>query len=131
VANYLDRLRELGVSQRTVQLERDTWILLQSVSPKEAAILIGEKRDAIADPEFCSIYLEYDAAFDWSPDDPRLSGLADRTQRWLANRRGRLESKARAVQDPTIGQLLATSAGASSPAWDRLTEIGRQRRAGR
>jgi DNA-binding transcriptional MerR regulator len=129
VADYLDLLQELGVSQRTVQLERDTWILLQSVSPKEAAILIGEKRDAIGDPEFRAIYLEYDEAFDWSPDDPRLSGLADRTQRWLADRHGRLEGKARAVQDPTIAQLVTTSAGASSPAWNRLTEIARQRKA--
>lgn len=118
------------MSQRTVQLERDTWILLQSVSPKEAAILIGEKRDAIGDPEFRAIYLEYDEAFDWSPADPRLSGLADRTQRWLADRHGRLEGKARAVQDPTIAQLVTTSAGASSPAWNRLTEIARQRKAG-
>jgi hypothetical protein len=130
VADYLDLLQELGVSQRTVQLERDTWILLQSVSPKEAAILIGEKRDAIGDPEFRAIYLEYDEAFDWSPADPRLSGLADRTQRWLADRHGRLEGKARAVQDPTIAQLVTTSAGASSPAWNRLTEIARQRKAG-
>ena len=56
--------------------------------------------------------------------------LADRTQRWLANRHGRLQGKARAVQDPTIAQLVATSAAASSPAWDRLTEIARQRKAG-
>jgi DNA-binding transcriptional MerR regulator len=37
VADYLDRLHELGVSRRTVQMERDGWILMQSVSPKEAA----------------------------------------------------------------------------------------------
>ena len=80
-----DRLRELGVSQRGVQLERDGWILMQSVSPKEAAIWIADKRDAIGDPEFRAIYLEYDAAFDWSPDDPRLD---DRAHRWLANRAG-------------------------------------------
>ena len=113
-----------------MQLERDGWILMQSVSPKEAAILIADKRAAIGDPEFRAIYLECDAAFDWSPDDPRLSGLADRTQRWLANRHGRLEGKARAVQDPTVAQLVTTSAGASSPAWDRLTEIATQRQAG-
>ena len=81
VADYLDRLRELGVSQRTVQMERDVWILLQSASPDEAAIWIADKRDAIGDPEFRAIYLEYDAAFGWSPDDPRLHALADRTKR--------------------------------------------------
>src|SRR5262249_17855928 len=72
VAAYLDRLRELGVSRRTVRLERDLWILLQSASPREAAIWIADKRDALGDPEFRAIYLAYDAAFDWSPDDSRL-----------------------------------------------------------
>jgi DNA-binding transcriptional MerR regulator len=130
VADYLDRLHEFGVSQRSVQMERDIWILLQSASPKEAAIWIADKRDAIGDPEFRAIYLEYDAAFDWSPDDPRLYPLADRTQRWIANRYGRLQGAERPVQDPAIAQLVATSAGASSPAWDRLTEIAKERKAG-
>jgi hypothetical protein len=35
------------------------------------------------------------------------------------------------VQEPAIAQLVAASAGASSPAWDRLTEIAKQRKAGR
>ncbi len=130
VADYLDRLHELGVSQRTVQIERDIWILLQSVSPNQAAIWVADKHDAIGDPEFRAIYLEYDAAFDWSPDDPRLYALADRTERWIANWHGRLEGGELAVQDPAIAQLVATSAGASSPAWDRLTEIAKQRKAG-
>jgi DNA-binding transcriptional MerR regulator len=132
VADYLDHLRELGVSERTVQMERDGWILMQSVSPKEAAIWMADKRDAMGDPEFRAIYLEYDAAFDWSPDDPRLYALAEHTQRWLANRSGRLEGGERSIQDPTIAKLVATSAGAlSSPAWNRLTEIGRERAAGK
>jgi DNA-binding transcriptional MerR regulator len=129
VADYLDRLHELGVSQRTVQMERDVWILLQSVSPDQAAIWIADKRDAIRDPEFRALYLEYDAAFDWSPDDPRLYPLADRTARWLASRPGRSHGAQRPVQDPAIAQLVATSAGASSPAWDRLAEIAKQRKA--
>ncbi len=131
VADLLDRLRELGVSRRTVQMERDIWTLLQSVSPKEAAIWIADKRDAIGDPEFCAIYLEYDAAFDWSPDDPRLYALADRTQRWMANRSGRLRGEERSLQDPTIARLVASSVGTSSPAWDRLTEIANERNAAR
>ncbi len=128
VAAYLDRLRELGVSQRMVQMERDIWVLLQSVSPQEAAIWIDDKRDAIGDPEFRAIYREYDAAFDWSADDPRLDALADRTQRWIANRYGRSEGGETPVQDVTIAQLIATSFGATSPAWDRLTDIATQRR---
>ncbi|MDP9843041.1 MerR family transcriptional regulator [Streptosporangium lutulentum] len=127
VADYLERLHELGVSRRTVQVERDGWILLQSVSPDEAAIWIADKRDAIGDPEFRAIYLGYDAAFDWSPDDPRLSTLADRTQRWIANRHGTSEDGEQPVQSPAITQLVTTSA---SPAWNRLTEIIKGREAG-
>jgi hypothetical protein len=64
VADYLERLGELGVSRRTVRMERDVWILMKSVSPEEAATWIAEKRELLGDPEFRAIYLEYDAAFD-------------------------------------------------------------------
>jgi DNA-binding transcriptional MerR regulator len=127
VADYLDQLHELGVSQRAVQLERDGWILLQSVSPKDAAIWFADKRDAFSDPEFRAIYLEYDAAFEWSPDDPRLYALADRSGRWLAAQNSGSGGDERPIPDPAIAQLLATSLGVSSPAWDRLTEIARER----
>lgn len=128
VADYLDRLRHLGVSQRLVQMERDLWILMQAVSPKEAATWITDKRDAIGDPEFCAIYLEFDAAFDWSADDPRLDALADRAERWLAKRHGRPAGRGRPVQDPAIPQLIATSFGATSPAWNRLGAMAARRR---
>lgn len=131
VADYLERLRELGVSQRMVQNERDGWILLQSASPKAAAIWFADKKDAIGDPEFVAIYLEYDAAFDWPADDPRLDALAERSERWLVRRRGELTSGKQPAPDPGIVQLIATSTGSSSPAWDRLKEIGKERIAGR
>lgn len=125
VADYLDHLREIGVSERTVQLERDLWILVQAISPKEAATIMDDKRDAIDDPEFRSIYLAYDAAFDWSPDDPRLQALADRAKRWLAKRLNRSAGNENLVLDPTIVQLVATSFGGMSPAWDRLGELAK------
>jgi DNA-binding transcriptional MerR regulator len=128
VADYLDRLHEVGVSQRAVQMERDLWILLQAVAPEEVAIWIADKRDAIDDPEFRAIYLECDAAFNWSPDDPRLYALADRIQRWIANRYSK--GGERPVQAPAIAHLVTTSVGPSSLALDRLTEIAKQRKAG-
>src|SRR5664279_3937530 len=112
VADFLDRLHQLGVSRPTIEMERDLWILIQSVSPRQSAIWIADKRDAIDDPEFRAIYLDYDA-FDWSPDDPRLPELADRTQRWLAKRH--LGSgPARPSPDPIIAQL-ANKSAVSSP----------------
>ncbi len=127
VADYLNHHREIGVSERTVQLERDLWILVQSISPKEAAVLIADKREAINDREFRSLYLAYDAAFDGSPDDRRLKTLANRARRWNAKRPGRSEASAASVLDPTIVQLVATSYDGISPAWDRLSELVRQR----
>jgi DNA-binding transcriptional MerR regulator len=128
VAEYLERLLELGVSRRGVQMERDGWILMQSVSPKEAAIWIADKRDALSDPEFRALYLEYDAAFDWSPDDSRLDALADRAARWIARQPARQTGQS--VQDPTIAQLVTTLDGGSSPAWSRLIEIAKERKPG-
>jgi len=128
VAAYLERLAELGVSQRSVQMERDGWILMQSVSPKEAASWIADKFDAIRDPEFRRIYLEYDAAFAWSPNDPRLDKLAKRGQKWLASRSTKLNGASTPAS--AIAQLISSSVGASSPAWDRLTEIAKELRAG-
>jgi DNA-binding transcriptional MerR regulator len=130
VADFLDRLHELGVSQRTVQMERDGWILMQSASPKEAAIWLADKRDALSDPEFRAIYLQYDAAFDWSPDDRRLYALAVRSERWMANRRGRARGGDGTVPDPRLAQLAAISVATSSPAWDRLKEIAKERMEG-
>lgn len=121
VADYLDRLRRLGVSDRAIYHERDVWILLHAASPHEADQLITNKLAALDDPEFCAIYREYDAAFDWSPNDPRLPALAERTRRWLAgrNRDDELANK----PDPTIAQLASASVGASSPAWTRLAQL--------
>jgi hypothetical protein len=86
VAGYLERLREVGVGERTVLLERDRWILLQSVAPEQAAAWIAGKLAAAADDDFRTLYLDCDAAIDWSPDDPRLYGIAERTRQWLTGR---------------------------------------------
>ena len=131
VADYLDHMRELGVSERTLQMERAGWILMQSVSPKDAATWIAEKRDALSDPEFLALYLEYEAAFDWSPDDPRLYALSDRSRRWFADSTVRSEPVGRSMQDPAVVKLIAASSGVSSPAWDRLAEIAKERGASR
>jgi len=129
VADYLDRLRELGVSPHSVQMERDGWILLQSASPKAAAIWFADKLDAMGDPEFVAIYLEYDAAFEWPADDRRLEALAGRAERWLVRRGPKLTSGKEPTPDPGIVQLITTSSGSSSPAWDRLKEIATERAA--
>ncbi|MGW3959291.1 MerR family transcriptional regulator [Amycolatopsis sp. NPDC005003] len=123
VAGYLDELRELGVSERHLRLERDGWIMMQTASPEDAARWIAEKRDLLAEPEFRALCLEHDAAYDWAPDDPRLPGLAERTRNWFAARPESAE-----VGNPAIARLAAQSLpGGSSPAWDRLARLMAER----
>jgi DNA-binding transcriptional MerR regulator len=138
MAAFLGRLREIGVSARGVQLERDLWILLQSVSPAQAAVWFADKRDSLADPEFQAIYREFDAAFGWPADDPRLPALAGRANRWLATRAATDAGAASAAQaaraavpalDPAVTELIESSATAS-PGWERLAELGRELRTG-
>jgi len=124
VAGFLDRLKVLGVSRRAIEMERDIWILLQSIAPDQAEIWIADKLDAIADPEFRAIYLEYDAAFTWSPDDPRLPALVDRSRRWVESRGG--DRRTQPGLDPEIAQLATATVSPSSPAWDRIVELGRK-----
>ena len=128
VAVYLDRLRQLGVSQRGVQIERDGWILLSSTSPKAAAIWFADKLEALDDPEFVALYLECDEAFDWSADDPRLDALAGRVERWFVGRGDGHTGGTQPAADPSIARLIATSTGFSSPAWDQLKQIARERK---
>ncbi|MEU7629055.1 MerR family transcriptional regulator [Nocardia sp. NPDC049220] len=125
VAEYLERLQRLGVSDRAVRMERDIWILLQSVTPKQAADWVADKLDAIDDPEFGAIYLDYDAAFNCSPDDPRLVELADRTRRWLASRRTGAGRTTPAL-DPKLVRLVNESVGITSRSWERLVQLARK-----
>jgi DNA-binding transcriptional MerR regulator len=119
VADFLADLQELGVSERGIQMERNGWILLQSVAPDEAARWVADKREALRDPEFRAIYLDFDRALDWSPDDPRLRPMAERMHRWLASRNDGT------IDDPTLARLVASATG-STPAWDRLAAYAKE-----
>ncbi|WP_432930492.1 MerR family transcriptional regulator [Microbispora sp. CA-135349] len=122
VADHLDDLRRLGVSERQIHLERDGWILMQTASPEDAALWIAEKRELMTDPEFRALYLEHDAAYDWPPSDPRIPDLADRTRNWFATHHSRSETGP--VHNPAVARLaVRTQPGASSPAWDRLARL--------
>jgi len=127
-ADFLEQLRAAGVSERGIRIERDLWILMQSASPAQAAIWLADKLEAIADPEFQALYLEYDAAFDWPADDPRLEALAERSHRWMRARQPRTDAPP-SPEDMAIARFIATSAAPSSPAWDRLAKIARERTA--
>jgi DNA-binding transcriptional MerR regulator len=128
--DYLDQLRAFGVSPRAVQLERNGWILLLAGSPRQATEWLRQKRADLADTKFRALYLAYDQAFDWDPDDPRLEELATTTVTLLEHRPAKpsqAQPTPRTDEDPTAiaSALLSSDTGNSSPSWDRLTELCR------
>jgi DNA-binding transcriptional MerR regulator len=116
VVGYLDDLRELGVSDRTVRLEREGWILVAARAPEDTLEWAVEKRALLADPEFSRIYLTFDQAFGWDPDDPRLEELADAAMAYVGEENWTMD-------DPITAALVGTQPGSSSPAWERLDRL--------
>jgi DNA-binding transcriptional MerR regulator len=122
VVDLLEELRRIGVSQKTVDMERDGWILLAARSPGQAAGLARSKRSDLADPEFRRLYLAIDQAFDWDPADPRLGELADAMVAFAARQRPGPRGTG-TLDDPVAVDLLSSQPGGTSPAWDRLTRL--------
>jgi hypothetical protein len=76
--DYLDRLRELSVPERAIEMERDAWILVAAQIPDQMPALMSLKRSQIEDPAVTAMYLDLTDAADWDAGDPRLPALADR-----------------------------------------------------
>jgi DNA-binding transcriptional MerR regulator len=126
--HYLDQLRAFGVSPRAVRLERNGWILLVAGSPRLATELLKQKVADLQNPEFRAIYLAYDQSFDWDPTDPRLEELANAVTSLVEHHpktTGQVQPTPKSEQDETAVAiaLLSSDTGNSSPAWDRLTEL--------
>ncbi len=75
---YLDRLRELDVPERAIEMERDAWILVAAQIPAQMPALMALKRAQIEEPAVTAMYLDLVEAVDWDVDDPRLTAVADR-----------------------------------------------------
>jgi DNA-binding transcriptional MerR regulator len=75
---YLDRLRELDLPERAIQMERDAWILVAAQLPTQMPTLMALKRSQIDDPRVRAMYFDLVDAADWDTDDPRLPAVADR-----------------------------------------------------
>jgi DNA-binding transcriptional MerR regulator len=79
VISYLDRLREVGASERMVEGERDGWILVAARWPDRVREWMPGKLAQLDDPQVVRLYqilselLESDAG----DDDPRLEEAAD------------------------------------------------------
>jgi DNA-binding transcriptional MerR regulator len=124
VVQILGQLREIGVSERTIQTERDGWILVAALSPEQIPPWAEEKLTALADPEFRRLYLAIDQALDWDPDDPRLAGLVSDLLSFKDKAyRGQRREPTDVALDPALVMLMTEQIAEVSPMWQRLEEL--------
>ena len=127
VVAYLGSLRNLGVDERYIELERDAWIIVAARAPDHIDELIAVKQSELADPDMARFYLLVSQALEWSADDPRVVDLADLLEKMM--QRGLEEGLGQVPEefdDPFIELLDATTAN-SSPVAQRLLEILEER----
>ena len=78
VISYLDRLREIGASERMVEGERDGWILVAARWPEHIREWMPGKLAQLDDPQVVRLYRALSEIFESDAgDDPRLEEAAD------------------------------------------------------
>ncbi|WP_227982312.1 MerR family transcriptional regulator [Nocardia spumae] len=113
VVALLDRMRDLGVSERRVGLERDAWILMRALEPGLVSQRLREKNAAFDDAETTRLYLACDRAVDWDPHDPRLDRLIDDLDGW------RIRHERDGVPSGHVPMVFSRIAE-ETPAWHRI-----------
>ncbi|MEQ4302543.1 MerR family transcriptional regulator [Plantactinospora sp. B6F1] len=126
VIDYLDRLRELGVSERLVRGERDGWILVGAHSPDRIRGYISGKLAQLDDPRYLRLYRVLSEVIDSDAedDDPRLAEAADIMAASLAEY---VANSGEATQDDLSSQLLDALALETDPRAQRMLDLMRER----
>ncbi|HLL67288.1 MAG TPA: MerR family transcriptional regulator [Micromonosporaceae bacterium] len=122
VTGHLERLPQLGFTQRWVTLQNDLWILVFATHPDTAIAMFRDQIEILAAPTLRQIFLDYDHAYDLEPHDDRIDDLADRI---VTATRARYGADDLPGQDPTseIPAMIQGAVNASSPAWQRLDAL--------
>ncbi|GAA5046671.1 MerR family transcriptional regulator [Nocardia callitridis] len=84
----LERVRSLGVSERTVRLERDWAILMRASDPDAVPRWIGDKIAGFDDQDRMRLYRAFDQSVDRDPHDPRVDRLIDDLETWEIEHEG-------------------------------------------
>lgn len=126
VVDYLDRLRGLGVDERYIELERDSWIMLAAQVPHHIEAVIAQKHAELEDPDQVKLYSLLSEAIDWEADDPRVVEIADILER-LMRRAVEAGEVNPAFLDQSVADLLDATAAESAPIASRVFSILEQR----
>jgi DNA-binding transcriptional MerR regulator len=129
VISYLDRLREIGASERVVEGERDGWILVAARWPDRIREWMPGKLAQLDDPQLVRLYRVLSEIFEGDDgDDARLEEAADiiaglAEQAYIS---GEIDLGEAAHDDLPFG-LLDDLAVESDPRMERLLALMRER----
>jgi DNA-binding transcriptional MerR regulator len=130
VTPYLDRLRQLGASERVVEGERDGWILVAARWPDRIREWMPGKLAELEDPRMIRLYqlLSELSESDTGDHDPRLEEVADvladlLEQAYSAGETHPIEG----AQDDLPFDLMDALAVESDPRMEQLLDLMHQR----
>jgi DNA-binding transcriptional MerR regulator len=129
VISYLDLLREIGVSERIVEAERDGWILVVAAWPEDIPAVMAAKFAHLDDPQLVRLYRVLSELFESDAvDDPRLEEAADIMADLLeqAYTSGEINPD-EVTHDDLPFDLLDALAVESDPRAERLLDLMRER----
>jgi DNA-binding transcriptional MerR regulator len=125
VISYLDRLREIGASERMVAAERDAWILVTAHWPDRIREVMAGKLAELDDPQLVRLYrLGSEILETGTADDPRLQEAADIMAGLLEQAYTPGETNA---GDDLPFDLLDALAVESDPRAERMLDLMRER----
>ncbi|GAA0934235.1 helix-turn-helix domain-containing protein [Virgisporangium aurantiacum] len=134
VTHYLDRLREIGMSERLVEGQRDGWILITARWPDRVSEWIPGKLAELEDPQAVRLYRLLSDLVDSDPDehDPRLEEVADLMAAMAQRAYDAGEADyGDAAQDDLPFELLDALAVEIDPRAQRMMDLMRERGWGR
>jgi DNA-binding transcriptional MerR regulator len=128
VTSYLDRLREIGASERMVTTERDAWILIAARWPDRIREWMPGKLAELDDPQLIRFYRLGSELFDSdAADDSRAQELADILADLLEQAGTAGEDLGELARDDLPFDLLDALADESDPRMKRFRELMRER----
>lgn len=118
------RMREIGVSEQTLDADRDGWILVQALYPDLVEPWVRSQSAMLDDPAYRELYLLTDQARNWPADDPRIDDLARRTLAWVQQAYdGFQPTETEEWETDVIAhRLIMNFRRGESPGWRRLME---------
>lgn len=126
VVGYLDRLRDLGVAELYVELERDAWIMVAARMPDQIDAVIAQKHEELDDPEMVRLYRLLSEAIGWPADDPRVVEIVDVLEPMMLRAVAAGEVSPDGFDQPFV-ELMDTTVIESAPVAGRVIDLLEER----